>query len=271
MPLAEELSLLDEIEASAWRDLVAAAPPDLVAMTGMACRQRGAVTALTAPRMPVPLYNRALGLGNRAPATEAELDLVLGHFDEAGVRDPWIQVAPTAQPGALVGWLAARGLVPARRSAWGKFVRGREPAPVVATDLAIREVDDADADRLVAVLLAAHGMPGLLGGQLRALVGRPGWRMYGAFDGDALVGGAAMRIDGTTAWLGLGGTAPSHRRRGGQGALMARRIADAIAAGVEVIATETGEPIAGEHNPSRANMLRAGFRLAGARFNFVRG
>ena len=33
---------------------------------------------------------------------------------------------------------------------------------------------------------------------------------------------------------------------------------------------ETGEPIAGEDSPSRANMLRSGFRIAAARFNFVR-
>ncbi len=270
MASAEELALLDEIEGDAWRDMIAASPTALIEATGMACRQVGSATVLTAPRLPVPLYNRALGLGNRVPASETELDRLLAHFDDEGVLDPWIQIAPSAQPSQLVAWLAARGLVPARRSAWGKFVRGRESAPVVTTDLVVREVGAADGDRLTAVLLAAHGMPSLLGGQLRALVGRPGWHLYGAFDGDALVGGGALRIDGGTAWLGLAGTAPGHRRRGAQGALMARRITDAIAAGVAVIASETGEPIAGEDSPSRANMLRSGFRIAAARFNFVR-
>jgi hypothetical protein len=61
---------------------------------------------------------------------------------------------------------------------------------------------------------------------------------------------------------------PTHRRRGGQGALMARRIADAGAAGLDWVVTETGEPIAGESNPSLANMARTGFRCVASRLNF---
>jgi hypothetical protein len=265
-----ELELLDEIEAEAWRDLVAAAPAAVIEATGMRFAQLGQVGVLTAPGLPVPLYNRAIGLGNRGPAREQDVDQVLAHFAAAGVREPWIQILPTAQPSALVRWLAARGLVPARRSAWGKFARGRGPVAEVATELAIREIGAAEADALADVLVAAHGMPPVLRGQLIALVGRPGWRMYGAYAGATLVAGAALWMSDGVAWLGLGGTAPAHRRRGGQGALMARRIADAIAGGAAVIATETGEPIAEEHNPSRANMLRAGFRLVAARFNFMR-
>jgi hypothetical protein len=35
------------------------------------------------------------------------------------------------------------------------------------------------------------------------------------------------------------------------------------------VATETGEPIDGEHNPSLANMGRAGFTQVASRLNFV--
>jgi hypothetical protein len=67
-------------------------------------------------------------------------------------------------------------------------------------------------------------------------------------------------IDGRVAWLGMGATLASRRQRGAQGVLMTRRIADAIAAGCELIVTETGAPLADEPNPSYGNMLRCGFR-----------
>ena len=62
--------------------------------------------------------------------------------------------------------------------------------------------------------------------------------------------------------------AESHRRRGGQGALMARRIADALAAGCRHITTETGEPVGDEPNPSLDNMFRCGFVTVASRLNF---
>jgi hypothetical protein len=66
-----------------------------------------------------------------------------------------------------------------------------------------------------------------------------------------------------------GAVRTSHRRRGGQGALMARRIADAVAAGARYLVTETGEPMADEPNPSLANMKRCGFVTVASRLNFV--
>jgi hypothetical protein len=111
-------------------------------------------------------------------------------------------------------------------------------------------------------------MPPALAPVVEALVGRPWWRAYGAFDGDALVAGGVMRCDGRVAWLGLGATLPSHRGRGAQGALMSRRITDAIAQGASTIATEAGTPIDGEKNASYDNMRRCGFELVGARTNW---
>jgi hypothetical protein len=65
----------------------------------------------------------------------------------------------------------------------------------------------------------------------------------------------------------MGSVAESHRRRGGQQALLARRIVDAIDAGCTAIVSETGEPIADEPNPSLANLLRCGFKVVASRLN----
>jgi GNAT superfamily N-acetyltransferase len=67
----------------------------------------------------------------------------------------------------------------------------------------------------------------------------------------------------------MGATLPEYRRRGAQTALLAARIAAAAAADCTVLATETGESIAGEPNPSLANIRRAGFTQACSRLNYA--
>ena len=51
---------------------------------------------------------------------------------------------------------------------------------------------------------------------------------------------------------------------------MRQRIVDAVAAGAQHIATETGEPVSGEVNPSFSNMLKVGFQKAMSRENWTR-
>jgi hypothetical protein len=111
-------------------------------------------------------------------------------------------------------------------------------------------------------------MPPSIAPWIAALVGRPRWRAYLVRNGGEAIGGGLLYHDGDWAWLGMGATAPAHRGRGVQGAVMARRIRDAIAAGARHIATETGDPVAGERNDSLANMVRSGFRKVCSRENW---
>jgi hypothetical protein len=112
-------------------------------------------------------------------------------------------------------------------------------------------------------------MPPSLAPWLAALVGRPDWHVYVARDGERVVGGAAMYVAGERAWLGIGAVRVEARRRGGQGALLARRVADGLARGVRLFATETGKPLAGEPHPSFSNIQRAGFAIAYERSNWT--
>lgn len=100
-------------------------------------------------------------------------------------------------------------------------------------------------------------------------IGRPGWRHYLAFDGDQAVATGALNLRDHIGWLGVGSTLPSHRRRGAQGALMARRVRDGISLGCRWLVTETGEDLPARPNPSYHNMLRTGFTLAYQRLNYV--
>jgi hypothetical protein len=112
-------------------------------------------------------------------------------------------------------------------------------------------------------------MPAVVTPLSSASLGRPGWHHYLSYDGDVAVGAAAMQVQDGVAWLGYGSTLESHRGRGSQSALFARRIRDAARLGARFAVTETGEDTPAEPNPSLRNMRRSGFQLAYLRRNWV--
>lgn len=263
---SEAAAAAERIEAFAWADWYAAAPPDVRARCGQRASHLAGATLLIAPGLPVPLFNRVIGLGLDRPATEDDLSAIRDAYREAGVGKWVLQLIPRAAPPDLQERARAAGFG-APSSRWAKMWRGGGAVPAVDTDLSVDEVvgDEAAAAWAEAVA-AGYEMPALAP-WLRALHARPGWRLYRVSEDGRAVGGGALFGDGEHAWLGMGAMRPSHRGRRGQAAVMARRVADAIAAGAKWIFTETGEPADGARSPSLDNMRRCGFVPAASRVN----
>jgi hypothetical protein len=205
------------------------------------------------------------------PATEAMLDEAIAFLESAGCKNYVAQISPLAQPAQLPEWLAARGFKTGdtARWNWAKMYRGNEPAPAVKTDLRVEKIGKDQADAFADVTLPVWGIPPAGRPLAKGYVGQPGWHHYVAFDGEKPVSVAAMFINGETAWLGFASTLKKYRKRGGQGAMFARRIQDGLALGVKWFVTETGEDTPEDPNPSYHNMLRSGFKLAYLRRNYV--
>ena len=127
----------------------------------------------------------------------------------------------------------------------------------------------AKADEFTAVLAGGFEIPQSVTAMLSHLPGRPGWSWYLAHDGETPVACGALFVHGRHGWLGQAATLPAHRRRGAQSALIAARIGAAAAAGAEVVVTETGEIVDDRPTISYRNILRAGFRAAYLRPNYV--
>ena len=262
-------AVADEAEALAFADLYAAAVPALQAQLGLRVAQVADARLLLAPRLPTSMFNRVIGLGLQRPAGVADVAAIVREYHSAGCATWWLHWNPYSVPADLAAALPGMSFtVPARRS-WAKVLRGTQAAPEIATDLQVAPVKDSQADAVVQAIVAAFEMPPFMAGWLRSLHGRRGWRMYAACDGPQVVGGGCLFTSGELAWLGMGAVSATHRRRGGQGALMARRIDDAIALGAQHIVTETGEPVGDEPNPSLANMKRCGFVTVASRLNFA--
>jgi GNAT superfamily N-acetyltransferase len=228
-----------------------------------AVRGAGAVCAFRADFEDVGI-NRVIGLGVNEPATAADLDRIAAVYGP--VRHS-IALAPCARPAGLAAMLGERGYEPA--SAWVKFHRPADPPPAAETELRVERIGPERAAQFTAVLGAGFELPAAVTAMLAHLPGLPGWGWYLAYDGDLAVACGAVFVRGDHAWLGQAATLPEHRRRGGQSAITAARIAAARAAGASVVVTETGEVVSGRPGSSYRNILRSGFEPAYVRPNYV--
>ena len=260
---------LDAAEALAYRDMFAAAPAALARSLGLETRELAGATLLIAPGIPVPEFNRVLGLGNGAAVSEAQLDAVAAAFRSAGVGSWWVQVSPAAHSSALIARLGARGFTPPKRRAWVKMSRGSDRPPAVACGADVRAPRPGELPALAEAVCAAFDMPAAIAPWLAALAARPGWRAAAAVLDGAVVGGGFLHLQGETAWLGASGVRAAARGRHVHRALMALRIGQAMEAGCALVTTETGEPVGEEPNPSLRNMRACGFSAAYSRLNYA--
>jgi hypothetical protein len=249
--MSDESRLVEAVEAAGWADLVRACPPPLARALGLEVVEAPGASSTVAPEMPITLFNRSFGW-----ETPADWRAALKRHVDSGAADYFLQPPPWVADG-----FEAEGL--RRRGRWVKTIRGREPVAKTSTTLRIAETGPRDGDAFAAAAVGGFGMPPALAPWLVAMVGRPGWRTYVGWDGDQPVAAGALYIRGETSWCGLGATLPSHRGRGGQCSLLARRVADSLASGCRVVVTETDED-----NPSFRNMTRTGFRVVHFRDNW---
>lgn len=259
----------EAIERKALADLVAAAGPDLAAALGIEARSTGSAYAVVAKALPASaiVVNRTIGLGLAAPASDAELDAIVAAYRSAGVVRYFVHVHPEAAPSDLPRRLLDRGLEKAR--GWMQFARGREAPPRVETALEVRQAGPEDSPAFGRIVGAAFDLGEAAAPWLDRLIGRPGWHVYMSFAGGEPAGTGTMYVDGEVAWLDWGATDPRFRGRGGQSAVLHRRIADALDLGCRLLLTETGESVPGDPQHSYNNIVRMGFRPDTLRANYA--
>ena len=270
MQLDPEVAYWAEMsEALAWADIyqgAAALPGDPV---GAITTRPGDGVAFAFTGLDIWFFNRAIGVGVARRAVESDIDEVVAFFDGARRAMSAAQIAPHAAPAELVGWFEARGFN--RSRTWVKMWHDLASIPGAKTDLRIEVIGADRADDFGRLgVVEAYGFPDVVGPASGATAGEAGWTHYMGFDGDTPVSTAAMRIEDGVAWFGFGATSESHRGRGGQSALFARRLRDARDAGCRFAIVETGKETAEDPNPSYRNMVRSGFQLAYFRHNWVR-
>lgn len=261
------LRRIEAAEHEAWTEMDRAALPEVRAAIGLACVATGDGAAFAAAKIDHIQFNRIAGLGLTRAVSAEELDSGIAVFDRLGLKNWIVHVTPESHN--LAELCEARGLVRHPRT-WAKFIRDATPPPKIETGLDVREIGPGQSDAFGATVVKGFGMPPLVGGWLRTIVGRPNWHCFLAFEGDTAAGVGALYVHDRVGWIGIGATLESHRGRKAQQAILAARIAKGIERGCDIFTTETGIPHEGETGPSFKNIRRAGFSIAYERPNLTR-
>jgi|SRR5215210_5031860 len=211
----------------------------------------GAIAAVDPSRPELDFVNRVYGLW---PEDAQSVDEIAALYRRHGVRG-WLELAPAERFERLGTALAKVGAAHIGFHA------------VLCGDASARPTDDievepaSDPELFADVLLRGHGVPEGARVRDRASVVRWAeievWRLYLArIDGEP-AGAALLSLDDDMGYLANASTLPEYRNRGVQTALIARRIADAAAAGCDAVCSS-----AAFGSASQRNLERAGLRVA---------
>jgi len=268
-----EIMAMERVERNAWLDMFLAAPTTLGAGATARWERNGAYALIAESAVPIAEFNRGFGLGVDAAMTQSDLDRAIAWLDRYAGENWSIQLPPLHGAVEIAGWLERRGLKPGG-TGWARFHRPVAPLheTLSRTDLAVRQLVPGEGAHFGATVVGGFGLPEMVGPWFAALVGRPGWHIYAAYDGDMPVACGALYVAGEWAWLGCDTTLPDFRGHGAQAALIQRRVADAAALGVTALTAETGQPAPGTEHSSHSyrNYQKAGFAKAYVRPNYRR-
>jgi GNAT superfamily N-acetyltransferase len=222
---------------------------------GVEIERFGGATALACTSLPdLDFVNSAHGLD---PAQPARAGQVTAFYRGLGLRG-WTEVAPEPGVEALLDRLTDDGW--AQTGFWCSF-HGRPEPPPAPAGVEVVEATAEDMPSFARIHLDGHGVPnddrGPAEAAVQAWFGRLGWRLYLARVDGVAAGSAALAVTDGLGYLANAATLPAMRGRGCQTALLARRIADAAAAGCDTIAS-----LAEFGSASQRNLERAGLRVA---------
>lgn len=265
--IEEQFHFFEEIEIKSWGTYFREAVPETVEQLGISVMDAGTALAVATATVDTLAMNRVMGAGLLSPVSAAEIDEFIEFYRQNNVPRFFIQLCPVADDLHIRELLAEKGFV--KFNHWVKLFRRIEPFPIANTALAIEQIGISQANDFAELIVSGFGWDSSLKPMISAVVGLTGWHHYIAFDGRKPVACAALFIDGEYAELAFAATLPEYRGHGAQSALIARRFRDAAAAGAKWMISETAEELPDRPVPSFRNMIRAGFRVAYLRPNYL--
>jgi GNAT superfamily N-acetyltransferase len=170
-------------------------------------------------------------------------------FTAEGVKRFFVWLSPGPDMEVVRRWLEGSGLTRVRRTGYPTLCRIRASPFRFKTDLEIREVSVAEIEH------ARDQLGDMLWPEYAMSAGSDGFFHYMAYDGGRPVAIAALSVFEDLGYLMVAATAESHRKRGAQQALIARRIDQAEQIGCAMLVSETSYFL----EASYRNLVRAGF------------
>jgi GNAT superfamily N-acetyltransferase len=252
----------EAVEAEFMYQVEAGAPARDRELLGITTERLAGGVVLSARNDPTAYWSKALGFGFDEPVSGHLVDRILDVWRAGQNPVGVLQIAPEVIPDDWDEIRETRGLEPGTRVA--KLAAPIDEVVTTAeSDLRVTPVAEEDVDRWARAVLDGFGMPHEgISGMLTAMAGHPQFHAFAAWDGDTVVGGGTLFVQGQIGELVAGAVLQQHRKRGAQTALIAARVRRARELGCRWVVAETDEGRSG-------NMLRAGLKQLYLRQNHV--
>ena len=257
----------DLIESAALNDFAHSASKKTIEKCGIKIFPVGGVNALITSKIDVLAFNRVVGLGIKESIDENIVDIILNKIDANKVKRFFIQIHPEVYSDQLRRLLEIHDFY--HYNNWVRLVRDNSPPHKVKTNLEIKNITKNENKSFSEIAVKAFEWPDELEDWIASSVGRKNWYHYIAFEKNIPVATAAFFHSGDYAWFDFAATLSEHRGKGAQSALLAKRIDDCRKLGVKTIIVETTEQTSKKESPSYRNVLKAGFKEAYKRPNFI--
>ncbi|MEV4642007.1 GNAT family N-acetyltransferase [Actinoplanes sp. NPDC049548] len=253
------VSVAETIEAESLLAYVNGAPDHIRHQLGSAGARIAGGVAVGMRSDRSGFWTRTVGLGVTTPVTAAVLDEVVAFYRSEGIQQASLQIAPSLLPPDWDELAARHGLLAGRT--WVKLGAQVEEIGPASTELLVGPLPKADFAPWATVILHSFGMPTAgMTEMMCAAASQPAYLPFGAWYGDAIVGGGNLFVHGRDGLLSGAGIDPAYRGRGAQSALISARARAARQAGCRRLFAETGMPAGGATNPSLNNLRRLGLQ-----------
>ena len=262
---------IERIEQEAWLDLFAAVPPQYAQEAEVCSTRLGPYGLLANKAVPISEFNRALGINHGEPLDDEIVNDVVAWLRRNAASNWAIQVVPDGHMQVIDRCMHRHGIAQSGNG-WAKFTKSavKVDEEVSSTGLNIQRAQTRDAQDFGRVVTCGFGLPKAAAPWFAALVGRSNWNTYLAFDGKTAIAAGALYLGSDWGWLGIDTTLSEYRGRGAQTALIKRRVADGVDAGLRGFTAETGQPSIEDEGTSTSyqNYKRCGFARAYVRANY---
>lgn len=247
---AERLLIADRLDAAERESAVAFWAAGIGAGYAIDVLEDGEIAVATAPTLPGPIFNSALGFAHLPNLVHR----ALARFAAAGVTG-WVLAEDLPWPNAISDSTLARYAIDAG-----------ETTPTL-DGVRVRELAREEIGPWAEVIVTASDIPVPVATAWRALESHLApvthhHRFVAEVDG-LPVGAASLHLHHHLGWLRAGSVLPSHRGRGIQRALISHRMAQAFMRGADLVGAS-----ALEGGASAANLQRLGFRQVGTRRSY---
>lgn len=259
--------LIEGTELAAWQDLIDAAPDSFRIKRGLGYKQIGGGLAINFKSMPIPLFNRVIGLGLSEPLTPSVVDDIKAYY--AHNEKYLIHFFKGMEPSDIEKSLKKQGFYLA--GSWERVVRDAKALPETPKNdsIIVKQVDESLKEEWVKFLIDTYGFDFYEWPRSFAL--RKGWKHYVAYRQNKIVACRSFFITkDKTVFSGVDAPVPGVMTKdcGPDFAIWQKAISDRLQEGAVLFVADIELPDPHTNKDAYDGFTRLGFEIPYTRYHY---